>query len=686
MPKFRWNKTRVPKYLKKNNAPAENGPTPGMTQVQNNIRRQAGLALLTVVLTVIILFAMTSAWYTNIVQTSGLIFEAESWGFEGTIEVSNDSIVAAPGDDGLVQLRVQNASDSITAISVNVSKTGMAEEMQKRLFFYVDTHMNRDGETMDRVYLNAYEGYTYTVFDQGWLTLTEQAHNAPLLKWQWVYDVLGYYVLGQPQKVEADGEIVEKMIVKEYLRPIEYDFDEATTKFVTDKDGELDIVLSTVDGKKSLETFLSDLSKTDGYEGSIDPKNKTESGYYPVDVDPGTGYGIYAYLCSYPEIQVATTFDTDLGKLAYRQAKGETLTDTEKEKLRYSAKLSISAQKSESSTVNVSTLSGLENAMKENTADVIQLTGDLNIPANKSLVIPKDTRVMLDLNGHTITSSSTGIAIQAEPGSSVTMANGALIGPESEDLKTYGVKATGAEVVMSKMNISSFRYGIYLGDNEDENQLDSRIHMVGCNIDAKWYGAFISGNGSASQQKSQFIVENSTIRAGGYVITGNGSTDGNGRWGTDIQIINSTLQAVESSNGVLGTAIYHPQKDSTLTVVGSTVSGYDGIAIKGGSVSIVDSTITGQGAKAPPGFSTNGFVDTGDAVYIETNYGWGIELEISGVSKLTSVNGYSLQVYQPDATNVSVKIHSGTFDEAQPDAYIAEGSVKVGNTVRESGN
>lgn len=686
MPKFRWNKTRVPKYLKKNKAPAEKSPTPGMTQVQKNIRRQAGLALLTVVLTVVILFAMTSAWYTNIVQTSGLIFEAESWGFDGTIEVNNDAIVAAPGDDGLVQLRVQNASDSISAISVNVSKTGMAEEMQKRLFFYVDTHMNRDGETMDRVYLNAYEGYTYTVFDQGWLTLTEQAHNAPLLKWQWVYDVLGYYVLGQPQEVEgADGEIVEKMIVKEYLRPIEYDFDEATTKFVTDKDGELDIVLSTVDGKRSLETFLSELSKTDGYEGTIDPKNKTKSGYYPVDVDPGTGYGIYAYLCSYPEIQVATTFDTNLGKLAYRQAKGETLTDTEKEKLRHTALLSISAQKSESSTVNVTTLSGLENAMKDNTADVIQLTSDITIPADKPLEIPKDSRVMLDLNNHTITSNSTGIAIQANPGSSLTMTNGTLVGPASEDLKTYGVKTIGAEVVMSNMNISSFRYGIYLGDNEEENSLDSRVHMVNCNISANWYGVFASGNGSASQQKTQLIVENCTMKAGGYVITGNGSTSGNGRWGTDIQIINSTLEAIESPNGVLGTAIYQPQKDSTLTVVGSTVSGYDGIAIKGGSVSIVDSTITGKGAKADPGFSTNGFVDTGDAVYIETNYGWGIELEISGDSKLTSVNGYSLQVYEPDATNVSVKIHSGTFKEPQPDAYIAEGSVKDGNIVRESG-
>ena len=44
---------------------------------EKNIFMQIGLAFLTIVLTVVILFAMTSAWYTNIAQTSGLVFEVE---------------------------------------------------------------------------------------------------------------------------------------------------------------------------------------------------------------------------------------------------------------------------------------------------------------------------------------------------------------------------------------------------------------------------------------------------------------------------------------------------------------------------------------------------------------------------------------------------------------------------------
>ena len=689
MQKFKWNPKSVPRYLKKNKATSGQESIPELEQMRKNIRRQAGLALLTVVLTVVVLFAMTSAWYTNIVQTNGLIFEAESWGFDGTIDVSEDAIIASPGDKGLVALKVKNTSDSISAISVNVLKTGMADEMQKRLFFYVDTQMNRDGETMDRVYLNSYEGYTYTVFNQGDLILTEQASNAPQLKWQWVYDVLGYYVLGQPQTIQttdaATGKTVnvEKMSIKEYLRPIEYDLDKATTKFVTNEKGELNIALSTVDGSNSMETFLKNISSRDGYEGVINTSKVRAGGYYPVDVDDTTGYGIYAYLCNYSEIELATTFDSNLGKLAYRQKKGEEITEEDKKKLQYTATLSISAQKSENSTVSVSTLSALETAMAGGVSDVIQLSADITIPAGEVMTIPKNSRVMVDLNNHTITSKSAGIAIQADPGSSVTMINGTIAGPGLDDQKTYGIYTTGAEVVMSNIKMNNFRYGIYIGDNNNKNTLDSRVHMVGCEVDAPWYGIAVIGNGTASQQKTQLIVEKSIVRGGGFAIYGNGSIDGDGQWGTDVQIINSTIEGYAGSSGVLGTGIYQPQKDSTLSITdNSTVSGYVGVALKGGSARIVDSTIQGKGPKTEPTSAGSGFTETGDAVYIETNYGYEILLEIDGDSVLESEYSKSLQVYKPDDPNVYVKIYSGSFDQAQPDSYIAEGSIQEDYTVR----
>ena len=98
----------MPKYLKKNNKnTAQSSDSAALRKAKKNIYWQAGLALVTIILTIVIAFAMTSAWYTNLVQTSGLVFEAEAWGFKGTINVDSDPIVAGPGDDGVIHLEVE---------------------------------------------------------------------------------------------------------------------------------------------------------------------------------------------------------------------------------------------------------------------------------------------------------------------------------------------------------------------------------------------------------------------------------------------------------------------------------------------------------------------------------------------------------------------------------------------------
>ena len=253
MAKFSKSKIIPWKFPKQTNKSSNVSGSAEVRSVQKSIYRQAALAGLTVVLTVVILFAMTSAWYTNVVQTSGLTFEAEAWGFKGDITVDANAILAGPGDEGILNLTVENDSNAVSAISLNISKNGMEEEMKQRLFFYVDTRMSRNGETMERVYLNRYEGYTYNVFSNSQLMLTEQFSNAPVIKWEWVYDVLGYYVLGKPYEIQTATETVIdngdgtttpstvnttmiRMDIKEYLRPIEYDFDKATTRINTEGD------------------------------------------------------------------------------------------------------------------------------------------------------------------------------------------------------------------------------------------------------------------------------------------------------------------------------------------------------------------------------------------------------------------------------------------------------------------
>lgn len=656
------------KNPKQNKPAAKTGSSAVLKKAQRSIYWQAGLALLTVVLTVVIVFTMTAAWYTNVVQTSGLVIEAESWGFDGEIIVDSNAITAAPGDEGDVYLEVNNSSQGMTAVSVGVSKARMEQQMQQRLYFYIDTQMTRNGETMDRVYLNTQDSYTYTLFGGQKLVLTEQMHSDAKLKWQWVYDVLGYYVLG------TWSEERDTLAAVEYLRPIEYDYDEATTTFIQ-SGGSTTMELKTVDGKTTVEEFLVELSKTDGYEGEIDPDTKLGAGYYPVAVDED-GYGVYAYLCTYSDIEMATQYDTALAKAAQEAQENKT------EPQRYEAQLLISAQKNDENMITVSTLSALEKAIEMNSGNVIQLTDNLTISQESVLKIPEQAQITLDLNGHTITSTSTGDAIEMAAGSSMTVLNGEITGPGSSG---YGIRAVGAEVVFHQVDMSNFAYGIYLSDHTDKNTLDSKVRLVDCDISASTCAVFLNGNGLISPQSTQLIVENSTLYSENFVICANGTATGDGRWGTDIQVLNSTLT---SNPNNLCAAIYHPQKDSTMTVYNSTVSGYTGIAIKGGIVNILGSTVTGSGAKREPAPSMSGFSDTGDSIYIETNYEYDIVLTIDGIeltgedgpyykeSVLHSVHSYSLQIDDPSAETVTIRIISGKFNHEQRQEYLAAGSTQ----------
>ena len=683
--KNKRNRKSVPKYVKHKNAPSKKRVSPELLEVQKNIYRQAGLALLTIILTIVILFAMTSAWYTNIVQSGGLYFQAESWGFEGEIIVNRDRIYASPGENGLIQLEVQNGSDQISAISVNISKDPMEETMRQRMFFYVDTPMVRNEETMERVYINELESYTYTLFNSGRLMLTDKFHNAAQLKWQWVYDVLGYYVLAERYDVVAqDGTEKQYLAVKEYLRPIEYDYEEATFALQTDEAGEPTYVLTTVDGKTTPLAFLKELSKKDGYPGNLEAiEEPVKNNCYPISVDEN-GYGIYAYLCSYQEIQEATDYDTTLGELAYLNEHNGSLTDEQLASLEYDAKLIISAQKNETVVESVHMLSQLEKAISQGTADVIQLEGNITIQSDGSpLQISDGDKILLDLNGYSITSKLEGAAIEVAAGSSLTVINGDIIGPDETVEDSSGIVATGAEVVLSKVTMSGFDKGFYLNDHLYSNEQDSNIYMVDCDIKSTNCAMLVSGNGTLSDLPTQVIVENSKLYGDIYGLSGNGDSSGNGRWGTNIQLINSEIS---SDSNQPSAAIYHPQQNSTLTIYNcKKVSGYTGIAIKGGSVIIEDSIIEGKGTEHyEPQLTAGGFTDTADAVYIETGYEYEILLEIRGDSEFqsTATDSKSLRVFEEGSPYVAVQIYSGKFKEEQPEEYIAPGSVASGDTVK----
>jgi hypothetical protein len=225
---------------------------------------------------------------------------------------------------------------------------------------------------------------------------------------------------------------------------------------------------------------------------------------------------------------------------------------------------------------------------------------------------------------------------------------------------------------------------VRIGDDAKGNILDSQVRLAECQIRATSGAVFINGNGTLSPQDTQLVIENCDLYSERYAICSNGTATGTGKWGTDIQVHHSILT---SNPANVSAAIYHPQMNSTLTIYDSTVTGYTAMAIKGGTIRVLGSTVTGKGAKQAPGSNNSGFSDTGDGIYIEANYGYDIVLTIDSAqvgeelrqSIIESEQSYALQVWEKDAENVTVRIYNGDFSHEQRKVHIASGSSQSEN-------
>ena len=614
---------------------------------QNNVLKklrkkvfiQGAIALQTLIIAVALIFGMSAAWYNNVLQTSGLQFQAEAWGFSGHVSVINPSdLVIAPGEDGIIGIVIENSNDEMLDATVRVTKDQMPEEMRKRMFFYVDTPTNRNGEMLDRVYVNAVSGYTYTVLDGTSLVITEDRKNDAPLQWQWVYDMLGYYFLGTVAE--------EAVTVQEYLRPVEYDLDRATF----DADGQL----KTVDGVTAVADFLQNLAATDGYAGEITAVAEMP-GYYQVAVDED-GYGVWIYLCNWEDIQEATAYDTNLGLQA---AKGEQQS--------FPAMVTLVGQPTQITYTQVATTEELEAALEN--GEMVQLSQDVIL--TEALSIQSQGNMMLDLNGHTIQAPANDAALKLSEGANLTVHNGALA---ASGAGADVVIVNASHLTLSKVEIQADgRDGILLDDLN--STADSCVRLFDCTIDAKRCAAFVRGNGTDRDGYSQLIIENSVLTSDYITICGNGNRPS---WGTEIQVYRSTVEGYYA-------AVYQPQGESTTVIRESRMTGITGIAIKGGDLVLENSKVYGIGTPeqiVEPSYAVSGFQDTGDAVYVEDGYGLPIRVTISGADTLlSSANAQAFQVFEFGSVYVDVMITGGSFN-TDVSSYLTEGFEYVNGTVR----
>lgn len=644
---------------------------------KNIYARSIGLAVFIVVVTVTLLFAVTTAWYTNTIAVNGLTFKAEAWGFDGSVSVSEEAVEAAPGDTGYVELRVKNKSDLASSIGVSISKQYMEEaQMQKRIYFYVDKSSVVNGEAVDKIYLNNSKGYSYTLYGHNELILSEQISTDVPVKWEWVYDVVGYYFVGDI--TVTDG--VPAITVEEYLRPVEYSYDDATF----DEDGNL----LTVDGETDVYSYLAQITAEDGYEGAYSVVDEVlmygdeavtleASNCYPIDKDNK----IWIYLCTKAEIEANTVWDTLYG------------TTAESDKKSYQARISVTGEQLNQQVVTLDAEADLSEALNSNSGDIVRLSGSLTVAepiAIGSAATETEDAVyvdaLLDLNGCEINVTDTNIEsiFNVAEGSSVTIFNGDLSG--SAGSKTIGVKTVGSEVTLSNVNITDLNTGVRIEDNAS-NGANSTVIISDSNIVGSLSAVRINGDGANSSAMSQLVIQDSTLISKTHsAIIGNGTAGENGKWGTNIQVINSTLEGYYS-------AVYHPQMNSIFSAEGSVLKGMTGMLIKGGDFYISNSKVIGTATDDSPivvpteeQLGLSGSLDTGDGIYIESNYGYPISMTITGDCEIshTARTAMALRVF-PVADYVKVSIDGGVFTSDVTE-YLSEDYICVEEEMQVEGS
>ncbi len=617
--------------------PAKSGKENGQSALDEKFRRsrrmvrgQAALAIGTLLVVVILLFAMTSAWYTNVSRTSTLTFHAESWGFDpSNLTVGTGAIAAAPGKSGVVPISVDNSdSTDPVKIYVTVSKTPMGA-LANRVYFFADTSEIINGESVSRVYVGSRteDAYAYEILPGATLTLADGFSSDVPIRWKWVYDMQGYYFRGTVHGNTATAD--------EYLRPIEYDLDKATFERTN---GVMTGALLTVDGD-TVADFLADVTAHDGYSEVVRTASAVTVGgseYYPVEVDEN-GVGVWIYLCSYTEIEQAITYDSGLGSNA-----------------EFTANVTVAAVSVPSETRTVSTAAELTTALADPDIDVVKLSGDLTVASPISLGSAFEKT--LDLGSNTITYAGAETEysfIAAGEGSRLTVMNGEIVGNGNGSgaggtVDSVAVSSVGASVTMSGVTASGFDTAVLIADEEGVTGADSEVRITNCTFNMANLGIFIKGNGDSSSARTRLIIDGSTVVGASYAgISGQGA---DGLWGTDIAINNSTVSGY-------WTSVYLPARNTNAYIKGSTLTGYTGLVVKGGTVYVDNCTVTGNGGHAAAG-SGGGWTDTGDGVYVEAVYNWNASVNVIG-GTVNSTYGHALELFGKDGAGSGGIVSSG---------------------------
>lgn len=294
-----------------------------------------GITSLAVLMIGAILFALTSAWYTNTIQANEITLKTAKWNFDGTITLDGEKDGTLdlgdlyPGDTRPLPVIIENKDTRGVNVRVEADKSKMASpEMQQRLYLYVEV-TDEATNTKTRHYINSLSGYMYQVNANQTLRITDaelslkenEKQDKNTLHLQWVYDMTGYFLLGTVTEnnntITVAGKTADTQ--PEYLMPVIYDLDRA--QFGTD--GKLSSVSEYQETTKTYattdrENYLKRLFEQyiSGYNKNAKPYTRettVRGSYYAVDVD-ANGYGVWLYLPDKAAIDAAAQWDQNTEK------------------------------------------------------------------------------------------------------------------------------------------------------------------------------------------------------------------------------------------------------------------------------------------------------------------------------------------------------------------------------------
>lgn len=285
-----------------------------------------------------ILFALTSAWYTNTIQANEITLKTAKWNFDGTITLDGEKDGTLglgdlyPGDTRPLPVTIVNQDTRGVNVRVEADKSKMeSPEMQQRLYLYVEV-TDEATNTKTRHYINSLSGYLYTVAAKQTLHITDaetlsanEVQNKNTLHLQWVYDMTGYFLLGTVTEKNSTITVAGKTAdtQPEYLMPVTYDLDRAqfgadgklssVSEYQTNTNGTAGYATTSREDylKRLFDQYISEYnSNAKSYDGN---KTTIHSNYYAVDVDE-TGYGVWLYLPDKAAIDAAAQWDQNTEK------------------------------------------------------------------------------------------------------------------------------------------------------------------------------------------------------------------------------------------------------------------------------------------------------------------------------------------------------------------------------------